>query len=89
MAAPNSTATTINLGGGTPVVMGTTATDKIGFYNTAPVVQPTSSAQAVITLTTVLSSGFGFQTSAGANAFIAQVQAIAACLTANGMWKGS
>lgn len=71
-------------------ILGYSATaGKIGFWNTAPIVQPTSSAQAALTLTTSLSSGFGFTTSAGFNAFIAQLENIRASLVLMGLLKGS
>jgi hypothetical protein len=73
--------------------MGATATDKIIFYSTvgAAITQRSSAAQSALTLTTVLTaaSTTGFATSAGANALIAQVNEIAATLTALGLWKGS
>lgn len=76
---------------GTPdgACLGQSATDKVAFFGINPVVQPTSSAQAALTLTTSLQSGFGFQTSAGFNAFIAQLENIRASLVLLGILKGS
>lgn len=69
--------------------IGGAATDKVAFYGITPATQPTNSAQAALTLTTVLSSGFGFTTSAGFNAFIAQLENIRASLVTLGIIKGS
>lgn len=69
--------------------IGQSATEKVGFFGVAPVVQPTNSAQAALTLTTATTSGFGFSTSAGFNAFIAQLENIRASLVLLGILKGS
>jgi len=69
--------------------MGQSATDKIGFYGTTAIVQRSGSAQAALTLTTVKTTGFGFQSSAAFEAFIAQLEEIRATLAALGLFKGS
>ncbi len=89
MAAPNSQTSTVFVGGGTPQVVADDATDLLSFYGTSGIARRASSTQAALTLTTVLSSGFGFQTSAGANAAIAALQEVIATLTALGLWKGA
>ena len=75
-------------GGGSPDTAGNAATSYVGFYGTAPIVQRSGSAQSAIVVT-VTQTGFGLTTSAGMNALVAQVQEIAATLTALGIWKGS
>lgn len=83
------TTTVVGFGkGGTNVVLGNATTDTIGFYGTAGVAQRTSTAQTAVTAT-VTAAGYGFITSAEANAVLAQLQEIAATLTALGIWKGS
>jgi hypothetical protein len=86
---PSITTGSTNIGFGSPDTMGTSATSLISFYGVTPIVQPSSSAQAALTLTTSLQSGFGFTTSAGFNAFIAQLENIRASLVLLGLLKGS
>lgn len=69
--------------------IGGAATDLIGFYGVTPVVQPSGSAQAALTLTTALSSGYGFTTATAFNAFTAQLEEIRASLVDLGLLKGS
>lgn len=93
MAAPNSQTSTVFLGGGTPVAVADDPTDKVSFYGTSGIAQRANAAQAVNALTTISSSVsvgniFGFGTSAGYAALVAQVAEIAATLTALGAWKG-
>jgi len=70
-------------------VLGESASDPVGFYGTNGVSQRSGASQGALTLTTCLQSGFGFQTSAGFNAFIAQLEEIRATLAATGLFKGS
>lgn len=44
-----STSTTTFVGGGSPVVVGTATTDKVSFYGTTGITQPTAAAQAAVT----------------------------------------
>jgi len=69
--------------------LGQSATDLIGFWGTSPSAQRTSSSQAALTLTTATTGGYGFTTTTGFSALVAQVNEIAATLTAAGLWKGS
>ena len=69
--------------------IGSSATQKVGFYGATPITQPTSSTQAALTLTTATSGGFGFSTSAAFNAFSAQLENIRANLVLLGLLKGS
>lgn len=74
---------------GDGVVVGSSATEKVAFFGITPAVQPTNAAQAALTLTTATTSGFGFSTSAGFNAFVAQLENIRASLVTLGLLKGS
>jgi len=78
MAAQNYEQVTYNSPDGAQ--MGATATDKIGFYGTTPIVQRSSSNQA----TTNIASSTAF----GATQ-LAVVQEIMNTLTALGLWKGA
>jgi hypothetical protein len=69
--------------------IGSGATQKIAFYGATPITQPTSSAQAALTLTTATAGGFGFVTSAAFSALTAQVENIRANLVLLGLLKGS
>lgn len=69
--------------------LGQSATDKVSFYGVTPVVQPSGSAQAALTLTTATTSGFGFASSAAFNAFTAQLEELRASLVDLGLIAGS
>lgn len=70
--------------------MGKSATEKISFYGVTTITQPTNAAQAALTLTTYTkASAFGFKTSAGFLAAIAQLENIRASLVLLGLLKGS
>jgi hypothetical protein len=73
--------------GGT--MLGSSASEKVGFFGIAPVVQPTNAAQAALTLTTATTAGFGWSTSAGFIAAVAQLENIRASLVLLGLLKGS
>lgn len=70
-------------------VLGEMTTDPVGFYGTNGVAQRSGSSQAALTLTTSLQSGFGFTTSAGLVALLAQVEEIRATMAAMGQFKGA
>ena len=70
-------------------MVGASATEKVGFWGVTPVTQPTNAAQAALTLTTAVSSGFAFTTSAGFAAMLAQLENIRASLVLVGILKGS
>ena len=63
--------------------IGGSASELIAFHGATPTDQ--CATIATLTLTTVLSSGFGFQTSAGANAAIAAINSIIDCLREKGL----
>ena len=65
------------------------AADKLGFYGVSPIVQPSGSAQAALTLTTATSNGFGFSTATAFDDAVAQLEEIRASLVALGLLKGS
>jgi hypothetical protein len=68
---------------------GGSATDKIGFFGTTPVVQRSGSTQAALTITTGTASGFSFTTTTAFSNFVAQVEEIRATLAALGLFKGA
>jgi hypothetical protein len=86
---PSITTGSTDIGLGSPQTVGTSATSLIAFYGVTPIVQPTSAAQAALTLTTATSGGFGFVSSAAFNAFSAQLENIRASLVLLGLLKGS
>lgn len=69
--------------------MGCSATEKIGFFGTTPIVQRSGSTQAALTITTGTSSGFSFTTTTAFSNFVAQVEEIRATLAALGLFKGA
>lgn len=70
-------------------VIGESINDPVGFYGTGGVTQRASASQAALTVTTATSSGYGFSTATGFNAFIAQLEEIRATMVAMGQMKGS
>jgi hypothetical protein len=70
-------------------MIGASATDKVGFFGTAPIAQRASSAQAALTITTGTSAGFSFTTTTAFSNFVAQVEEIRATLVAMGVFKGA
>lgn len=90
MASPNTTTTTVALGGGSPQTIGNAATSLVGFYGATPIVQPSGATQTTITATWVtISSGFGFFSSDQIISVIAAIQQIQTVLKTLGVWKGS
>jgi hypothetical protein len=79
MAAPNSTTTQINLGGGTPFTIGTSATDTVGFYGKTPVAQRAYSSAVHATSALASSTDFGATQ-------LAAVQEIQKTLIGLGVW---
>ena len=86
MAAQDYEQVTYNAPAG--AMIGKSATEKVGFWGITPVVQPSSATQAALTLTTAVSSGFAFTTSAGFAAMLAQLENIRASLVLVGILKG-
>jgi UDP-N-acetyl-D-mannosaminuronic acid transferase (WecB/TagA/CpsF family) len=71
------------------MVVGQSATDKIGFYGATPVAQRAGSAQAAVTTTAATSTTpFGYS-EAQANAIVALVNEMRAALVAVGIIKGA
>ena len=70
-------------------MVGSSASEKVGFWGITPITQPTNAAQGALTLTTATSGGFGFSTSAGFIAAVAQLENIRASLVLMGLLKGS
>jgi hypothetical protein len=86
---PASTDGSTTGGLNSPISIGASNSSLISFYGVTPIVRPTSSAQAALTLTTATSGGFGFSTSAAFNSFSAQLENIRASLVLLGLLKGS
>jgi hypothetical protein len=70
-------------------ILGRSATDKIGFYGTAPTAQRSGASQGTFTTTMTQSTGWGFLTSTAADAAIALLTEIRAAMVAHGLIKGS
>jgi hypothetical protein len=68
---------------------GVSATDKIAFYGSTPIIQRSGATQGTFTTTTTQSTGWGFLTSTAADAAIALLTEIRATLVALGLMKGS
>lgn len=86
---PATTTGSNTLGGGSPMQIGSSATDEVGFFGVAPSAQRSGASQAALANTTATSGGFGFATSADFNAFTAQLEEIRATLAALGIFKGA
>ena len=73
----------------TGVKVGTAITQKLGFYNATPIVQPAAAAQATVATTGATSSTpFGY-TEAQANAIVALVNEMRSTLVNLGLMKGA
>lgn len=73
----------------TGVKVGTAITQKLGFYNATPIVQPAAAAQAaVVTTGATDSTPFGY-TEAQANAIVALVNEMRSTLVNLGLMKGA
>jgi len=78
---PASTVTTANLGGGSPEVVGNSASSYVGFWGATPVVQPASASQSVVpttAITTLATTPTATDIAVAVNSLIARV---AACVT--------
>lgn len=70
--------------------MGKSATEKIGFYGVAPIVQPSGAAQVTMTaFSPMQTSPFGWSTSAEMITTLAQITEIRNVLVNLGLMKGS
>lgn len=71
------------------IVVGQSASDKVGFYGVTPVAQRAGAAQAAVTTTAATSSTpFGYS-QAQADAIVALVNEMRAALVAAGLIKGA
>lgn len=70
-------------------LLGENATDKVGFFGTAPTAQRAAAIQGALTITTGTSAGFSFTTTTAFSNFVAQVEEIRATLAALGLMKGA
>jgi hypothetical protein len=76
------------LGTTTGSKIGTAVTQKLGFFNATPVVQPASAAQAAVVTTGASTSAYGY-TEAQANAIVTLVNRLRADLVTLGLIKGA
>ena len=81
MSAPNTEKGSTNLGLGSPVVLGSNANSKVGFYGTTPVVQRAAAIQAA----SVVSVSSNITIAASLTAWILEVTNT---LNGLGVWKG-
>jgi hypothetical protein len=79
---PNVTTGSVNLGGGSPTLIGAAATSLVGFYGATPVAQRANLIQA----NSVVSVSSNITIAASLTAWIVEVTAT---LNALGVWKGS
>jgi len=86
---PAITTGSTNTGTSSPWEGGATTTSYVGFYGVGPVQQPANAAQAALTLVTASAGGYGFVTTTGFSAMIAQLENIRASLVLLGLLKGS
>ena len=70
--------------------IGTATTQKLGFWNATPVVQPSGSNQAAVSTTGATNvAPFGFTTAAQADGIVTLLNAVRQCLVDTGLWKGA
>lgn len=70
--------------------IGTATTQKLGFWNATPIVQPASASQAAVAATGSTNAvPYGFTTSAQADAIVTLVNAIRTALVNSGIMKGA
>jgi hypothetical protein len=86
---PSVTTGSTDIGLGSPQTVGTDADSYIAFYGVDPIQQPANAAQAALTLVTASSGGYGFVTTTGFSAMVAQLENIRASLVLLGLLKGS
>jgi hypothetical protein len=74
----------------TGMKIGTAVTQKLGFYNATPVVQPSGASQAAVTTTAATqTTPWGFSTQAQADAIVTLVNALRTAMVNTGLIKGS
>lgn len=78
------------LGTGAGTRLGTSVSQKLGFWNAVPVVQPSGASQAAVATTAATqTTPWGFTTQAQADAIVTLVNAIRTALVNVGIMKGS
>lgn len=88
--AYNSVTATIEGRTGYPQLkVGSSITDTISFYGVTPVVQPSGAAQTAVATTGAVTTGFGYSTTAQANAIVTLVNAIRSALVLEGLIAGA
>lgn len=70
-------------------VLGTSATEKIGFYGAAPVVQAATFTSVTTTSATSTTNAYGYTTATQADAIVTAVNAIIVCLENVGLAASS
>lgn len=84
----NSSNITFNTGTGSKI--GTAVTEKLAFWNAAPIVQPSGATQAAVAATgSTQVTPFGFTTAAQADGIVTLLNVIRAVLVSEGLMKGS
>ena len=78
-----SSSTTVFVGGGTPMEVGTTASTTVGFYGATPVIQQTKPVAVVTTAPTLSAYGFTY---AQAASIITAINTAITAITTLGLW---
>jgi len=71
------------------ILIGSSATEKIGFYGFTPIIQRSGATQGTFTTGMTQSTGYGFLTSTAADAAVALLLEIRLTLIALGLFKGA
>jgi len=90
-STPYTNSSSVFVGGGSPVLVGTTSATTVGFFGTSPAAQPAMSANAAVATTAAINSSissscFGY-TSAQATAIINLVNGIRSAGVTLGLWS--
>ncbi len=80
----------INVGSTTGCIIGTATTQKLGFWNVTPVIQPANANQAAVATTAATNiTPYGFTTAAQADGIITLLNGIRSALVSAGIIKGA
>lgn len=82
-------ANVLDVGAEDGTTMGKDTSALISFHGVTPTAQRAGAAQSTLTVTTMTQGGYGFTSSAGFTALLAQVEEIRAALVGKGLIKGS
>lgn len=89
MSAPNTVTTTVYAGGGSPQVVGASATDYVSFFGTSAVQQQTNVATVTTTGATSTTNAYGYTTAAQADAIVTAINSILTRLQNLGLFASS